>query len=227
MDVRDKIRSGGFKRVIIPTGGIEQNGPFVALNKHDIIAEAIAVRAAKLANGTLVAPVVSFTPEGQLSPPTGHMHYAGTISVTNETFIRLLTDIGLSLAVHGFTDIVLIGDSGDSQTGLQEARQRLQRAVGSDVSVRFIHDFYDYDEVRSFLRERGVRESQSPFHEELAFSLQLLALKPAAIRYEERIQAGFTSLGDVSLLPREKLTALGEAILNQRASKLARLIQGQ
>lgn len=224
MEVRDRIRAG-YKRVIIPTGGIEQNGPFVALNKHDLIVEEVSKRAALLAPGTLVAPVVSFVPEGQFSPPSGHMRYSGTISVTEETFVRLLTDITSSFAVHGFTDIVLLGDSGDSQAGLTAASSKLQALRSSGVSVRCMREFYNYDAVRAFLRERGIAEQRMPFHEELAFSLQLLAIKPSTIRYDERITAGYPTLGGVSLLPKDQLIALGEEILNSRARTLADLIQ--
>lgn len=224
MEVRDKVRDG-YRRVIVPTGGIEQNGPFVGLNKHDLIVKEVARRAANLAPGTLVAPVVSFVPEGNISPPSGHMRYPGTISVTEETFVKLLSDITISLAVHGFTEIVLIGDSGDSQAGLAKAAAKLRALSSVGAAVRFEGGFYNYDGVRTLLKERGISEQPEPFHEELAFSLQLLAIQPSAIRYEERIKAGRSSLGGISLLSREQLMTLGEDILNYRAKALSDLIQ--
>ncbi len=224
MEVRDKIRNG-YTRVIVPTGGIEQNGPFVALNKHDLIVKEVAQRAARLATGTLVAPVVSFVPEGEISPPSGHMRFPGTISVTEATFVKLLHNITTSLAIHGFTEIVLLGDSGDSQAGLANASADLRELRSMGVAVRLEREFYDYDAVRALLTERGIVEHPEPFHEELAFSLQLLAIKPSAIRYEERIKAGHPTLGGVSLLSRERLIALGEEILNYRATGLAARIQ--
>ncbi len=224
MEVRDKVQNG-YKRVIIPTGGIEQNGPFVALNKHDLIVKEVAQRAAKIATGTLVAPVVSFVPEGDISPPSGHMRFPGTISVTEATFVALLDDITTSLATHGFTEIVLLGDSGDSQAGLATASANLHALRSIGVSVRFEREFYNYDAVRTLIREQGILEHPEPFHEELAFSLQLLAIKPSAIRYDERIKAGHLTLGGVSLIPHKELLAVGEEILNYRAHALATLIQ--
>lgn len=224
MEVRDRVRNG-YRRVIVPTGGIEQNGPFVGLNKHDLIVKEVARRAANLVPGTLVAPVVSFVPEGNISPPSGHMRYPGTISVTEETFVTLLCDITKSLAVHGFTEIVLIGDSGDSQPGLAKAAAKLRALSSMGAEVRFEGEFYNYDSVRALLKERGIREQPEPFHEELVFSLQLLAIQPSAIRYEERIKAGRSSLGGISLLSREQLMTLGQDILNYRAKALSELIQ--
>lgn len=45
--------------------------------------------ARKLGNA-LVAPIVAFVPEGQHEPPTGHMQFAGTISLTG---IRQVPDV--------------------------------------------------------------------------------------------------------------------------------------
>jgi creatinine amidohydrolase len=220
IDVRDRIR-GGTRTVIIPTGGIEQNGPFVALNKHDLIVREVSARAVKRVGNALVAPVVSFVPEGDFVPPSGHLSYAGTISVTEKTFVNLLHDIGRSLATHGFTNIVLLGDSGDSQQGLKRAAEKLQDTVGTAVKVRWIESFYDYAELRSFLKTRGFEDQPELFHEELAFSAQLAAINPHAIRLSERLAAGFSTLNGNAISNKERLVALGEELLELRAEKLA------
>jgi hypothetical protein len=47
------------------------------------------------------------------------MQYAGTISVESATFEALLTDICRSYKAHGFMDIILLGDSGGNQEGME------------------------------------------------------------------------------------------------------------
>ena len=84
------------------------------------VTEAIA----RKLGGTLVAPIVPFVPEGGIDPPTDHMRYPGTISVTEETFESLLTDICGSLRAHGFRRIVVLGDSGGNQTGMKNVAPR-------------------------------------------------------------------------------------------------------
>ena len=114
MEVRDAIKAGKTT-VIIPTGGVEMNGPYLATGKHNYILRATTEAIARKLGNALVAPIVAFVPEGDIEPATQHMRYPGSISLTEETYERLLTDICASLRAHGFAHIVLIGDSGGNQ----------------------------------------------------------------------------------------------------------------
>lgn len=118
LEIRDALRAGK-NTVIIATGGIEQNGPYLVANKHNIILRATTEAIARKLGNALVAPIVAFVPEGDISPPTGHMKYPSTISLKEDTFRRLLTDVASSLQVHGFRHIILIGDSGGNQQGMK------------------------------------------------------------------------------------------------------------
>ncbi|MFP5356013.1 MAG: creatininase family protein, partial [Gemmatimonadota bacterium] len=111
MDVRDAIR-GGKTTVIVSTGGFEPNGPWLALGKHNYILQANCEAIARKLGDALCAPVVKFVPEGAIEPASGHMTSPGTISMRESTFRALLTDIVHSLKMHGFTRVILIGDSG-------------------------------------------------------------------------------------------------------------------
>src|SRR5918912_3760628 len=111
MEVRDAIRAGKTT-VIVSTGGLEPNGPYVAIGKHNYVLQAMTEAIARQLGNALVAPIIKFVPEGRLAPPSGHMRYPGTISVREATFEALLTDVCSSLRQHGFMDIILIGDHG-------------------------------------------------------------------------------------------------------------------
>jgi len=227
MDVRDRIRAG-TTRIVVPTGGIEQNGPFVTVSKHNHIARAVSVRIAELLGSTLVAPVVAFVPQGSISPPTDHMRYPGTISLRQATFENMLEDIVMSLASHGFTEVVLLGDSFGNQEGLRTVAERLSKRLRAQaIRVLYIPEFYDYPSVHRFLATKGIHEQPEAFHEELAFSLQLLAIAPDTLRYNERIAAGHSTLGGISLLDREKLTGLGREIIELRARTTVEAIRAQ
>ena len=63
MEVRDAMKSGK-DTVIIATGGIEQNGPHLAANKHNIVLRATTNAIARKLGNALVAPIVGFVPEG-------------------------------------------------------------------------------------------------------------------------------------------------------------------
>lgn len=226
MQVRDQIRLGR-SRIIIATGGIEQSGPFVALNKHDLIAKRLSIEIATRLGNTLVAPIVSFVPQGSIEPPSDHMRYPGTISVSQETFVRLLVDIGLSCATHGFKEIIILGDSGGSQEGMKRAASTIN-ASSSNRGARaiFVDSFYDYPEVRALIASRNIPQQPENFHEELAFTAQLAAIDPSAIRYHERIKSGFTTLGGAPITDLKVLQSLGELIISTRADRASQAIKG-
>ena len=56
------------------------------LGKHDYIVRHAAERIAGELGKTLVAPVISYVPEGAYDPPTGHMRFPGTIGVTEAAY---------------------------------------------------------------------------------------------------------------------------------------------
>ncbi|MDD9891519.1 MAG: creatininase family protein, partial [Gammaproteobacteria bacterium] len=92
IEIRDLIASG-TNTVIIPTGGIEENGPYLATGKHNVILEGTCPAIAEQLGNALCAPIVKFVPEGNIEPPSGAMKFPGTISLSAATYEALLTDI--------------------------------------------------------------------------------------------------------------------------------------
>src|SRR5713226_5040479 len=87
VEVRSAI-ARGYTTVIVPSGGIEQNGPHMVLGKHDYIVGWAAAEIAKELGQTLVAPVIPYVPEGDYDPPTGHMRFAGTMGVPEDVYAK-------------------------------------------------------------------------------------------------------------------------------------------
>ena len=92
MDVRDAMKAGKTT-IIIATGGIEPNGPWLALGKHNYVLTANCDAIARKLGNALCAPIVKFVPEGNYEPKTGHMATVGTITLTQPVYEGLLTDI--------------------------------------------------------------------------------------------------------------------------------------
>ena len=134
MEIRDAMKAGK-DTVIVATGGVEQNGPYLVAGKHNIILKATTEVIARRLGNTLVAPIVPFVPEGAIDPPDSHMKYPSTISVTEETFAALLTDICGSLRAHAFKRIILIGDSGGNQAGMKNVTAALNAKWKGDRST--------------------------------------------------------------------------------------------
>ena len=141
MDVRDAIESGKTT-AIIPTGGVEPNGPWLVTGKHNFVLQANCPALARELGDALCAPVVKWVPEGNHDPQTGHMRSPGTISLTQETFDALLTDIARSLEAHGFTDIVFIGDSGGNQAGQERVATKLTEEWAGRARAHHVPEYY-------------------------------------------------------------------------------------
>ena len=116
MDVRDALKAGKTT-AIISTGGIEPNGPWLVLGKHNYVLHTNCDAIARKLGNALCAPIVKYVPEGDIEKKTGHMASPGTITMREETFRAVLTDTAESLQAHGFKTIVFIGDSGGNQAG--------------------------------------------------------------------------------------------------------------
>src|SRR5947199_5283279 len=88
-ELRDKIAAG--KTVaIIPIGGTEQNGPHMAIGKHNVRVKLLAGKIATALGNALVAPVLAYVPEGSIEPPTEHMRFPGTITVPQDAFEKVI-----------------------------------------------------------------------------------------------------------------------------------------
>ena len=91
----------------MPTGGIEQNGPHMILGKHDYIVGVAAEPIATELGHTLVAPVVSYVPEGGYDPPEGNLRFPGTIGVPDDVYAGVLEGIARSLKARRLQDHLL------------------------------------------------------------------------------------------------------------------------
>ena len=189
-EVRDKI-AAGTTSVILPTGGTEQNGPHMVLGQHNFIVKVAAERIARRLSNTLVAPVVAFVPEGNLDPPSGHMRYPGAITLPNEHFEKLLEYAARSFRVNGFTDIILIGDSGGNQNGLRNVTEILNREwAGSGVRVHFVSNYYRGNGFREWLETQGEVADDIGSHAGISDTSQLMAIDAGLIRLDARAKNG-------------------------------------
>ena len=210
-EVRDALRAGSTT-IIIPVGGTEQNGPHMALGKHNVRAAALAARIADKLGNALVAPVVSYVPEGRVSPPGGHMRFPGTISVPDDAFAAILAGAARSFRQHGFLDIVLIGDSGNYQGQLKNLAQRLNREwAASRTRAHFVGAYYraageDFNQV---LRAKGLTEAQIGVHAGAADTSLMMAIDPGRVR-ADRMQAGSEAATGVVGDPSRASAALGK-----------------
>jgi len=210
-ELRDAVAAGSTT-VILPVGGTEQSGPHMTLGKHNVRVRALAERVARELGHTLVAPVIAYVPEGAVNPPTSHMRFPGTITVPTDTFEKTLESAARSFRLHGFRDIVLIGDHGGYQTSLTAVERRLNREwAATKVRVHAVTRYYraSEDAYKRALEARGYRDDEIGIHAGLADTSLALAVDPRTVRADrlkDAPRAAEGTYGD----PRRASAELGE-----------------
>jgi creatinine amidohydrolase len=217
MDVRDAL-AAGKTTAIIATGGIEPNGPWLVTGKHNYVLQANCDAIARKLGNALCAPIVKYVPEGNIERKTSHMASPGTISMREETFRAVLTDIAHSLKQHGFKTIIYIGDSGGNQPGQRYVADSLNKLWNADPMVLHIQDYYTYNKVGEQMAGKIPRDSTKDdnLHDDPIITLNMFITDPKSIRYEERVKAGKATINGVSVADKKKNTALAKEIVDFR-----------
>ena len=219
LEVRDALRAGKTT-VIVPTGGMEQNGPYLATGKHNYVNRAGCEAIARKLGNALCAPNVPFVPEGNFDPPSGAMMYPGSVGVSNATFEALLSDIANSFRVTGFENVVLIGDSGGNQRGMKAVASALSTTwTGAKTRVHYIAEYYDnFNEVVEFAeKEFGWKQVPDGSHDDALITAIMMTVSPNHVRMPQRVAKGLTATNGIRLTPLEKSIEVGKQIVNRRA----------
>ena len=213
----DGLVKGGATTVIVPTGGIEQNGPHMVLAKHDHIVGHAAKQIAAQLGRTVVAPVVSYVPEGGFEPASGNMLFPGTIGISEVAFTGVLEGIAQSLKMAGFKLICFIGDHGQSQAAQKAVADRLTLAwAASGVRVVTIDAYYDDSQQNRRLLAAGETEASIGFHAGLVDTAELMAVHPAGVDLARDRPQGLFRVTGASGAPARATPELGRSLLDMR-----------
>src|SRR5258706_12756950 len=224
-EVRDAM-AAGKTTIIIPTGGTEQNGPHMAIGKHNVRVAANADAIARRLGNALVAPVIAYVPEGEIDPPAGHMRFPGTISIPDPVFRQVLEYAARSLKQHGFRDIVFIGDSGPNQDGQNAVTAKLNAEwAGSKTRVHAIPGYYrgDPEGDAAIMMSRGIKREQIGDHAGPRDTSQMMAVDPTMIR-NSKIVAPDGKNG-VQGDPRGSSAEIGRALIDKNVQRTVDLIR--
>jgi creatinine amidohydrolase len=114
--------------ILVPIGSVEQHGPHLPLDVDMLEVTAVAQAAARLIpRDVLVMPT-------QCQGYTAHvMDFPGTINIHYETLIRFMTDIGKSLAYHGFKKIVFLNGHGSNAPNMDLAARRVNLETDAEA----------------------------------------------------------------------------------------------
>lgn len=212
-ELREQIRAGKTT-IIVPIGGTEQNGPHMVLGKHNVRVKALSEKIARVLGNALVAPVIAYVPEGNLNPPTAHMKFPGTITMPDAVFEKVLEYAARSFKLHGFRDIIFLGDHGSYQKVDQAVADRLNKEwTATAARAHAIVDYYRVTETEypQALRSRGFGDAEIGTHAGLADTSLALAVDPRLVR-TDRLRSGIALGGAEGVYgdPRRASAELGQ-----------------
>jgi len=105
---------------VLPVGTIEQHGPHLPLLTDVITATEMSRRAVeRISDQAILMPSVYYAFNEH------HLDFPGTIAVEGPTFINYVTDIGRSLAHHGFRKILIVNGHGSNVPFLDIAARNI------------------------------------------------------------------------------------------------------
>jgi creatinine amidohydrolase/Fe(II)-dependent formamide hydrolase-like protein/sterol desaturase/sphingolipid hydroxylase (fatty acid hydroxylase superfamily) len=225
-EVRNAIAQGKTTAIYY-CGSTEQNGPHMAIGKHNFVARYVARRIAESLGNALVYPIMPFAPTGDIAGRTGHMRFPGSVSVSEETFSAVAQSVAESAIAAGFREILLMGDHGGGQAALEQVAARLNRKwAGKGVKVRYIGELYF--KTQRQVRNELVRMDKVPgTHAAIADTSELMSLDGAGrwIR-QDKLARGDADNG-IEGDSRDASAALGRRFLDMKVANALAQIRAQ
>lgn len=131
----ERLRAGGVAArtiAVLPVAATEQHGPHLPLSVDTVLVDGIVTAALDHLPAEL--PVL-FLPTQAVGLSPEHARFPGTLTLKNETILRLWTDIGESVAAAGITKLVLFNSHGGNVSVMdlvaRDLRGRLDMLVHS------------------------------------------------------------------------------------------------
>jgi creatinine amidohydrolase/Fe(II)-dependent formamide hydrolase-like protein len=227
-EVRDMVKAG-TTTVIIGTAGTEQKGPHMVDGEHKFVMEFAADKIARAVGKTLVAPIVTYVPEGNWDNPGGHMGKPGTITLPEDRFIELLVSAGRSLKSGGFTTILFLGESGGNRSGMRTAATRLNQLWKDTARAFWIDDYYtkSHADQRVYITERlKIPADAIGGHANIQDTSELLFVNPAHVRRAKLAPGGGYENSGVSGDPTKATPALGKIFIDIKVDNAVAQIKG-
>jgi creatinine amidohydrolase/Fe(II)-dependent formamide hydrolase-like protein len=131
----------------------------------------------------------------------------------------VLTDMANSLRSQGFTDVVMMGDSGGNAKGMQAATTALNEAWKGNGHAHFIPEYYNYADVEEFEKEKlGIHETLEGYHDDYYITAIISTVTTDGIRMKERQKAGKFAINGIPLDPIAKTIDNGRKIVEFRTA---------
>lgn len=175
IDIKEKIQQA--PTAILPIGAVEAHGPHLPLGTDNFLAVAMAKKLSSEIN-SFILPTL---PYGQV---WSLRNFPGSITVSNQSMINMIVDIGVSLWQQGFTTFIMMNGHLGNQNALKDAARILYEKVPDLKTYYFF-----YPGMNIYADE--VRENQSAhavyFHACEIETSYMLYLAPEHVQMDRAI----------------------------------------
>jgi creatinine amidohydrolase len=227
-EVRDLVKAG-TTTAIVGTAGTEQKGPHMVDGEHKFVMEYAADKIARRLGKTLVAPVITYVPEGSWENPGGHMSKPGTITLPEDRFVELLVNAGRSLKAGGFTTILFLGESGGNRTGMRTAATKLTELWKDTARAYWIDDYYtkSHADQNKYVTEKlGVPADQIGGHANILDTSEMMFVNAKHVRPKKFAPGGGYQNSGVSGDPSKSTPELGKVFIQIKIDNALAQIKG-
>jgi len=187
-EVKAEINNGR-DTVVAPFGSTEQHGRHMPLGTDALLGDEFGWSLAERLDAFL-APTVRF------GCSEHHLAFAGTISLSQETFQRVVADVVKSLSRHGFRRIVLLPTHGGNFKPLADAVAKLEPV--ENVRVLAFTDLEGFvNAAFESSRVFGVNAAQSGAHSGEWETSLMLALRPEQVKMDQAAEGFVGELSEI------------------------------
>ncbi len=182
---------------VLPVGATEQHGPHLATGTDTLLAERIAVEAARRTDDIVLPPL----PYGC---SLGHTaHWPGTLSLHPTTMIAALVEIGRWVHASGFRKLMIVNGHATNGPPCQSALLQLRHEL-PDLRPAFVSIF----DLSAPLAARYTEDAPD-FHANEAETSMLLHLAPDEVVAAAAADEPDRTVGRVLLYPMPAVTTSG------------------
>jgi creatinine amidohydrolase len=171
--------AAGFDTIVVPLGSTEQHGLHLPLGTDSILGEAIGERVARALGDALLAPGIT------IGCSEHHMDFAGSLTLSRETFSAVVGDVCRSLARHGFDHIALIPTHGGNFAPLAKAVKTIRSELPGVNLIAYTDLMGFMDEIFRVGKTRKVTPEQAGGHSGEFETSLMLSVRPDLVAMDE------------------------------------------
>ena len=181
--------------LVWPFGACEQHGPHLPLNTDTFFAEKILREVldhlpSDVPIWMLPAQKIGFSPE--------HLGFPGTLSISAEMMLRLVSEIGRQIADMNFNRLILFNAHG-GQIGLLQAVARQLRVECSSMAVLPCFLWSGVDSLDEHLPQKEIEEG---LHAALAETSLMMHMCENLVGIERPVEGGREIEKNVNMIPK-------------------------